>query len=281
MKPRPKDWVKCAPHEPKLAGRVALISGGDSGIGRAVAIAMATEGADIAILYLDEHRDAKETVLSIEGVGRRVFSMAGDVGDERFCRRAVARAVKQFGHLDILVNNAGIQHTAPFGDVTTELWNDILAVNLSAAFHTMRHALPRMAKASYGRVINIASVHGLVASVSKAPYVSAKFGLVGLSKVAALEYAGIGSADSGGVTVNCICPGWVDTALVAPQIAERREELGVSSEAAIDALLAEKQPSRRLSSPAEIARLAVWLCAADAHNITGTAIPVDGGWTAQ
>jgi 3-hydroxybutyrate dehydrogenase len=183
--------------------------------------------------------------------------------------------------VDILVNNAGIQHTAPIAQVTTELWNNILAVNLSAAFHTMRHALPRMAAAHYGRVINIASVHGLVASVNKAPYVAAKFGLVGLSKVAALEYAHIGSAENGGVTVNCICPGWVDTALLAPQIAERRQELGVSTAAAIDALLAEKQPSHRLSSPAEIARLAVWLCARDAHNITGTAIPIDGGWTAQ
>ena len=194
---------------------------------------------------------------------------------------ALMTQVLAWGHLDILVNNAGIQHTAPISDVTTEVWNDILAVNLSAAFHTMRHALPRMAEANYGRVINIASVHGLVASARKAPYVSAKFGLVGLSKVAALEYAGIGSAESGGVTVNCICPGWVDTALVAPQIAERREVLGLSTEAAIDALLAEKQPSHRLSSPAEIGRLAVWLCAPDAHNITGTAIPVDGGWSAQ
>jgi 3-hydroxybutyrate dehydrogenase len=186
-----------------------------------------------------------------------------------------------WSQLDILVNNAGIQHTAPIEQVTTEVWDNILAVNLTAAFHTMRHALPRMAAARYGRVINIASVHGLVASVSKAPYVAAKFGLVGLSKVAALEYAGIGSADSGGVTINCICPGWVDTGLLAPQIAERSKELGISAAAAIDAMLAEKQPSHRLSSPAEIARLAVWLCAPDAHNITGTAIPVDGGWTAQ
>jgi len=194
---------------------------------------------------------------------------------------ALMAQVFAWGHLDILVNNAGIQHTAPITSISAEVWNDILAVNLSAAFHTMRHALPRMAEAHFGRVINIASVHGLVASVSKAPYVAAKFGLIGLSKVAALEYAHIGSADTGGVTINCICPGWVDTALLAPQIAERRQELGVSAAAAIDAMLAEKQPSHRLSSPAEIARLAVWLCAPDAHNITGTAIPVDGGWTAQ
>jgi 3-hydroxybutyrate dehydrogenase len=165
--------------------------------------------------------------------------------------------------------------------MTAKVWDDILAVNLSAAFHTMRHALPRMAEAHYGRVINIASVHGLVASVSKSPYVSAKFGLVGLSKVAALEYAAVGNAETGGVTVNCICPGWVDTTLIAPQIAERRSQMGISTEAAIEAMLSEKQPSRRLSSPAEIARLAVWLCDPAAHNITGSAIPIDGGWTAQ
>jgi NAD(P)-dependent dehydrogenase (short-subunit alcohol dehydrogenase family) len=173
------------------------------------------------------------------------------------------------------------KHRPGLTEMTTQVWNDILAVNLSAAFHTMRHALPRMAQAQYGCVINIASVHGLVASVSKAPYVSAKFGLVGLSKVAALEYAAVGSTQSGGVTVNCICPGWVDTAMVAPQIAERRSQLNVSTDEAIGAMLSEKQPTRRLSSPAEIARLAVWLCDPAAHNITGTAIPVDGGWTAQ
>src|ERR1700728_4897715 len=179
------------------------------------------------------------------------------------------------GHLDIIVHDAGIQHTAPITSISAAVWNDILAINLSASFHTMRHALPRMPEAHFGRVINIASVHGLVASVSKAPYVAAKFGLIGLSKVAALEYAHIGSADTGGVTINCICPGWVDTALVAPQIAERRTQLGVSTEEAIDALLAEKQPSRRLSSPAEIAHFAVFLCAPESHNITGTAIPID------
>ena len=227
----------------ELRGKSVLITGADRGIGKSIALAFAKAGARIAAHGLVERDEALRLIAELQA--------------------------------------AGIQYTAPIADVTTEVWNDILAVNLSAAFHTMRHALPRMAEANYGRVINIASVHGLVASVSKAPYVSAKFGLVGLSKVAALEYADIGSAESGGVTINCICPGWVNTALVAPQIAERREELGVSTEAAIDAMLAEKQPSHRLSSPAEIARLAVWLCAPDAHNITGTAIPVDGGWTAQ
>ena len=264
-----------------LRGKTVLITGADRGIGNAIALAFAKSGAGIAVHGLVEPGEALELMAQLQAAGSpRVSYFGGDLRDIGQIEALMAK-VFLWSHLDVLVNNAGIQHTAPIAQVSTEVWDDILAVNLSAAFHTMRHALPRMAAAQYGRVINIASVHGLVASVNKAPYVAAKFGLVGLSKVAALEYAGIGSAESGGVTINCICPGWVDTALLAPQIAERRQELGVSAAAAIDALLAEKQPSHRLSSPAEIARLAVWLCAPDAHNITGTAIPVDGGWTAQ
>jgi 3-hydroxybutyrate dehydrogenase len=264
-----------------LHGKSVLITGADRGIGKGIALAFAGAGARIAAHGLIDPGAALDLRTELRAAGSpQVGYFGGDLRDVNQIDALMAQ-VFAIGPLDILVNNAGIQHTAPIGEVTTEMWNDILAVNLSAAFHTMRHALPRMAAANYGRVINIASVHGLVASVSKAPYVSAKFGLVGLSRVAALEYAHIGSAESGGVTVNCICPGWVDTALVAPQIAERREQLGVSTEAAIDAMLAEKQPSHRLSSPVEIARLAVWLCAPEAHNITGTAIPIDGGWTAQ
>jgi 3-hydroxybutyrate dehydrogenase len=265
----------------ELRGKSVLITGADRGIGKGIALAFANAGARIAAHGLVEPGMALELLAQLQAAGSAQVSYFG--GDLRDVSQidALMAEVFAWGHLDILVNNAGVQHTAPIADVTTEVWNEILAVNLSAAFHTMRHALPRMAAAHYGRVINIASVHGLVASVNKAPYVAAKFGLVGLSKVAALEYANIGSAESGGVTVNCICPGWVDTALLAPQVAERRQKLGVSTREAIEALLAEKQPSHRLSSAAEIARLAVWLCAPDAHNITGTAIPVDGGWTAQ
>ena len=180
---------------------------------------------------------------------------------------------------DILVNCAGVQHTAPLAQMPVATWDSILAINLSAAFHTMRLALPAMADAGYGRVVNIASVHGLVASVHKAPYVASKFGLVGLSKEAALEYAGAGSRASGGVTVNCVCPGWVETPLIEPQIEARRA--GGSRDDGVRALLAEKQPSGRMSLPAEIAELVVWLCRPAAHNLTGAAIPVDGGWTAQ
>jgi 3-hydroxybutyrate dehydrogenase len=265
----------------ELRSKSVLVTGADRGIGKSIALAFAKAGARVAAHGLMEANEASRLIAELQAGGSpQAKYFGGDLRDVDQIDALMAQ-VFALGHLDILVNNAGIQHTAPLTAISAEVWNDILAVNLSAAFHTMRHALPPMAQAGYGRVINIASVHGLVASVNKAPYVAAKFGLVGLSKVAALEYAHIGSAQGGGVTVNCICPGWVDTALVAPQIAERREELGVSTEAAIDAMLAEKQPSHRLSSPAEIARLAVWLCAPAAHNLTGTAIPVDGGWTAQ
>ena len=145
----------------------------------------------------------------------------------------------------------------------------------------MRLAMPVMAENGYGRVINLASVHGMVASMNKGPYVASKFGLVGLSRVAALEYAKYGSKDSGGVTVNCICPGWTETAIIEPQIAARAKDFGGDRDAGIASLLSEKQPSCRTSDPAEIGALAVWMCDPIAHNITGTSIPVDGGWTAQ
>ncbi len=224
-----------------LGNKSVLITGSDRGIGKAIALAFANAGARVAVHGLATPGEA-------EAVVREMYDA---------------------------------QRTSPIADITTDVWNDIIAVNLSAPFQTMRCALPWMAQAGYGRVINIASVHGLVASINKSPYVAAKFGLVGLSRAAALEYAALGSAESGGITVNCICPGWVDTAIIAPQIAERSKLLGVSSQEALEGMVAEKQPSRRLSSAAEIARLACWLCAPEAHNITGTAIPIDGGWTAQ
>ena len=160
-------------------------------------------------------------------------------------------------------------------------WDAILAVNLSAAFDTTRRALPGMVQRGYGRIVNIASVHGLVASVNKAPYVAAKFGLVGLTRVTALEAAAAGNRGSGGVTANCICPGWTETAIIEPQIVARANAFGGDREAGIRDLLREKQPSGRTSLPSEIARTVVWLCEPAAHNLTGAAIPIDGGWTAQ
>ncbi len=264
-----------------LSGKTAFITGSERGIGKSIALAMAKAGARIAAHGLADLVEAKALIRELEQAGSPDAAFFG--GDLRHVAEIdnLMSEVMRWGAPNVLVNNAGIQHTDPIEAIAVQTWNDILAVNLSAAFHTMRHALPQMARNGFGRVINIASVHGLVGSVHKSPYVAAKFGLVGLSKVAALEYAAAGSAESGGVTVNCICPGWVDTALVAPQVAERRARLGVSAAEALDTMLAEKQPSRRLSSTDEIARLAVFLCDRDAHNITGTAIPVDGGWTAQ
>lgn len=264
-----------------LTGKTALVTGSERGIGKGIALALAKAGARIAAHGLADDDEARTLLTQLKQAGSpdAVF-LGGDLRLVAEIDRLMQR-VFAWNRLDILVNNAGIQHTNPIENIAVEMWDGILAVNLSAAFHTMRHALPQMASAGYGRVINIASVHGLVGSVNKSPYVAAKFGLVGLSKVAALEYASAGNATTGGVTVNCICPGWVDTALVAPQIAERSSQLGVSREEAIEALLAEKQPSRRLSSPHEIARFVLFLCARESHNITGTAIPIDGGWTAQ
>ena len=264
-----------------LTGQTALITGSERGIGKSIALAMARSGARVAAHGLAGQTEADALVRELEQAGSPEAVFFG--ADLRHIAEIdkLMSDVLTWGLPSVLVNNAGVQHTDPIERIAVQTWDDILAVNLSAAFHTMRYILPHMAQQGFGRVINIASVHGLVGSVQKSPYVAAKFGLVGLSKVAALEYAAAGSAETGGVTVNCICPGWVDTALVAPQVAERRTRLGVSSEDAIEAMLAEKQPSRRLSSPDEIARLAVFLCDRAAHNITGTAIPVDGGWTAQ
>lgn len=264
-----------------LSGRTAFVTGSERGIGKSIALAMAAAGARLAAHGLADPATARALVRELEQAGSpEAAFFGGDLRDVAAIDKLMGD-VLAWGMPSVLVNNAGIQHTDAIENIAVRTWDDILAVNLSAAFHTMRYFLPHMAREGFGRVINVASVHGLVGSVHKSPYVAAKFGLVGLSKVVALEYAAVGSAESGGVTVNCICPGWVDTALVAPQIAERRAQLGVSNEAAIEAMLTEKQPSRRLSSPAEIARLAVFLCHRDAHNITGTAIPVDGGWTAQ
>lgn len=175
----------------------------------------------------------------------------------------------------ILVNNAGIQHVAPVEDFPAEKWDQIIAINLSSAFHTTRRAVPHMRKGGWGRIINIASVHGLVASAEKSAYVAAKHGIVGLTKVVALENAGTG------VTCNAICPGWVRTPLVERQIEARAQQEGISVEEASRSLLGEKQPSMRFTTPEQLGEVALFLCSAAADNITGMSLPVDGGWTAQ
>lgn len=264
-----------------LNGKCALITGSVQGIGLAVAEALAEAGARIAVHGLASEEEAAKVCAALEAKGAAEAKFfPGDLRNPAEIAGMVA-AVEAWRPVDILVNNAGIQRTAPLDEVGAETWDAILGVNLSAAFHTMEAILPGMAERGFGRVINIASVHGIVASKFKAPYVAAKFGLVGLSKVAALEYAAAGSRDSGGVTVNCIAPGWTETAIIAPQVAERAARFGGDRDKGIADLLSEKQPSQRLSDPSEIGALALWLCARVAHNVTGTVIPVDGGWTAQ
>ncbi|MCB1364894.1 MAG: 3-hydroxybutyrate dehydrogenase [Rhodobacteraceae bacterium] len=264
-----------------LTGKTALVTGSVQGIGLAIARKLAGAGARIAVHGIAGDAQIEEVCDALHKAGSpQAEFFAGDLRNPDRIGELMA-AVAAWGGADILVNNAGIQHTAPLAEMPRETWDAVLGINLSAAFHTMQAALPLMAERGYGRVVNIASVHGLVASRDKAPYVAAKFGLVGLSRVAALEYARAGTRALGGVTVNCICPGWTETAIIEPQIAARAAALGGDRDAGIADLLQEKQPSARLSDPAEIGALALWLCNPVAHNITGTAIPVDGGWTAQ
>ena len=261
-----------------LSGKTALVTGSTSGIGLGIALSLAKAGAN---LILNGFGDASKVIAEVAQFGGKVGHHPADVSDPAQIADMIAYAEREFGGVDILVNNAGIQHVARVENFPVERWDAIIAINLSSAFHTTRLALPAMREANWGRIINIASVHGLVASVNKSPYVASKFGLVGLSKVAALEYAGAGNRDSGGVTVNCVCPGWVETPLIEPQIAARAEAVGGDRDAGVRELLREKQPSQRMSLPAEIASLVLWLCRKEAHNLTGAAIPVDGGWTAQ
>ncbi|MCR8724079.1 3-hydroxybutyrate dehydrogenase [Frigidibacter sp. ROC022] len=264
-----------------LSGRTALVTGSTQGIGLAIARALAGEGARIALHGLIDADDSTAIEAEIREAGAPETRFLNSDLRDPAAIDAMMDALADWGGLDILVNNAGIQTTVSLKDATPAIWDAIIAVNLSAAFHTMRRALPDMAGRGFGRVANIASVHGLVGSVHKAPYVAAKHGLVGMSKVAALEYATAGSKTSGGVTINCICPGWTETTLIEPQVEARAAEFGGDRDKGIASLLAEKQPSQRTSDPSEIGRLAAWLCHPASHNVTGTAIPVDGGWTAQ
>ncbi|MGN0859893.1 MAG: 3-hydroxybutyrate dehydrogenase [Stenotrophomonas sp.] len=263
-----------------LHGRTALVTGSTSGIGLGIACALASAGANVAINGLGSDEQIAQAIATVKAAGAgQVRHFGADLRDAQQIAEMMD-AINDWSPLDVLVNNAGIQHAAALAQQPVQKWNDIIAINLSSAFHTMQAALPGMASRGFGRVVNIASVHGLVASKDKAPYVASKHGIIGLSKVAGLEYAAVGDRASGGVTVNCVCPGWVETPLIEPQI-QARIPAGGNRDDGVRALLAEKQPSLRMSLPEDIAAMVVWLCRREAHNVTGASLPVDGGWTAQ
>lgn len=255
-----------------LKGKTALVTGSTSGIGLGIAKALARQGASIMLNGFGEVESAKAEVAAL---GVKVGYHGADMSKPAEIEEMMKAAAAQFGRVDILVNNAGIQHVAPVEDFPPEKWDAILAINLSSAFHTTRLALPAMKAANWGRIINVASVHGLVASAQKSAYVAAKHGIVGLTKVTALETA------TTGITCNAICPGWVLTPLVQKQVDAKAAANGLTNEEAKKQLLAEKEPSLQFTTPEELGELAVFFCSAAAGNVRGVAWNMDGGWAAQ
>ncbi|WP_343629886.1 3-hydroxybutyrate dehydrogenase [Roseateles sp.] len=255
-----------------LKGKTALVTGSTSGIGLGIALTLAEQGANIVLNGFGDHEGPKA---QIEALGVKVGYHGADMSKPAEIEAMMSYIDQDFGGCDILVNNAGIQFVANVDEFPADRWDAIIAINLSSAFHTMRLALPGMKKKGWGRVINIASTHGLVASAGKSAYVAAKHGLVGLTKAAALETAQLP------VTVNAICPGWVLTPLVQKQIDTRAQNEKLDPAEAKRQLLAEKQPSLQFTTPEELGALAVFLCSDAAINVRGQAWAMDGGWTAQ
>ena len=258
-----------------LSGKVALVTGSTSGIGLGIARCLGEQGADLMLNGFGE-AEAVEALRAelARDLGVRVEHNGADLSQPAQVAELVRRTEAALGGLDILVNNAGIQHTAEIKDFPAERWDAILAINLSAAFHAMQAAIPGMTGKGWGRIVNIASAHGLVGSAQKSAYVAAKHGLVGLTKVGAIELANTG------VTVNAICPGWVLTPLVQTQLDARAVREGLDIEAVKRALLTEKQPMEQFTAPEGIGGLAVFLCSDAARTMTGASLSLDGGWTA-
>jgi 3-hydroxybutyrate dehydrogenase len=255
-----------------LKGKTALVTGSTSGIGLGLAKALAAQGANIVMNGFGE---VDAAVAQVKALGVQVSYHGADMSKPAEIEAMVRHAEASFGGVDILVNNAGIQHVARVENFPPERWDAVIAINLSSAFHASRFALPGMQARNWGRILNIASVHGLVASSEKSAYVAAKHGLVGLTKVTALENA------TSGVTCNAICPGWVLTPLVQKQVDAKAAALGISNEEAKRQLLAEKEPSLQFTTPEELGALAVFLCSKAADNVRGVAWNMDGGWAAQ
>ncbi len=255
-----------------LKGKTALVTGSTSGIGLGIAKALAAQGANIV---MNGFGDVDGPKAEVAAFGVKVAYHGADMSKPAEIEAMITYAAEQFGRVDILVNNAGIQHVARIENFPIERWDAIIAINLSSAFHATRAALPAMQTAGWGRIINVASVHGLVASAEKSAYVTAKHGVVGLTKVTALENA------TTGVTCNAICPGWVLTPLVQKQVDAKAATLGISNDEAKKLLLGEKEPSLQFTTPEELGALAVFFCSPAGNNVRGVAWNMDGGWVAQ
>ena len=259
-----------------LTGKVSLITGSTSGIGLGIARALAAAGSEVVLNGFGKPEDVADVQARIAADFKvRVSYSGADMSKPQAIREMVEKTLQSSGRLDILVNNAGIQHVAPLQDFPIEKWDAILGINLSSAFHTTRLALPAMIENKWGRIINIASAHGLVASPYKSAYVAAKHGMIGLTKVTALETA------EQGITCNAICPGYVYTPLVEAQIEGQAKAHGIPREQVIRDVLLAQQPNKRFASVEELGALAAFLASDAAASITGTALPVDGGWTAH
>jgi 3-hydroxybutyrate dehydrogenase len=259
-----------------LGGKVAVVTGSTSGIGLGIARALAAEGAAVMLNGFGDAREIEATRQELAQEHRiEVRYSAADMSRPAEIRAMIEEALAALGPVDILVNNAGIQHVAPLEDFPEAKWDAIIAINLSAAFHATRAVLASMKARRFGRIVNVASAHGLIASPFKAAYVAAKHGLVGLTKVTALEGA------EHGVTCNALCPGYVWTPLVEKQIDDQARTHGIAREEVIRTVLLKEQPNKAFATVEELGALAAFLCSQQARSITGTALPVDGGWTAH
>lgn len=259
-----------------LQGKTAIITGSTSGIGLGIAEAFARSGANVVLNGFGDAMQIERTRAELAArTNARVVYSPADMSKPRAIEQMVRQTADAFGAVDIMVNNAGIQHVAPIEQFPEEKWEAILAINLSSAFHATKLVLPAMRRKGWGRLINVASAHALVASPYKAAYVAAKHGMLGLTKVTALETA------EDGITCNAICPGYVRTPLVEQQIDDQARAHGIAREKVISDVLLQRQPNKRFVEVAELAALALFLCSDNGASVTGVALPMDGGWTAQ
>ncbi len=259
-----------------LKGKHALVTGSTSGIGLGIARALAQQGCKLTLNGFGDQFEIKTLCNELaEAGGAEVMHSGADMRDPDQIETMIAESIEQFGHIDILVNNAGIQHVSPIESFPVDKLNDIIAINLSSAFHTMRATLPGMLESGWGRIINIASAHALVASPFKSAYVAAKHGIAGLTKTIALEMA------EKNITVNAVAPGYVETPLVMGQITDTARARGISEEEVVRDVMLLAQPTKKLIAVEQVAALVLFLCSDQADAITGSVLPIDGGWTAK